>query len=102
MAEAKVDMAEIQKKMLAEIQQEFDQFPARCGLEDVEETVEMVPMSDGVKLKTYIFRQKGIACAPALLVRTCYPGNQAGDFLKARNFAAHGFFSVIQYCRGTE
>ena len=102
MAQAKVDMAEIQKKMLAEIQQEFDQFPARCGLEDVEETVEMVPMSDGVKLKTYIFRQKGIACAPALLVRTCYPGNQAGDFLKARNFAAHGFFSVIQYCRGTE
>ncbi len=102
MAREKVDMAEIQKKMLEEIQQEFDRFPAQCSLDDVEESVEMVPMSDGVRLKTYIFRQKDISCAPTLLVRTCYPNNQAGDFLKARNFAAHGFFSVIQYCRGTE
>lgn len=102
MDKAKVDMAEIQKKMLVEIQQEFDHFPAQCSLDDVEESVAMVPMSDGVRLKTYIFRQKGISCAPTLLVRTCYPNNHAGDFLKARNFAAHGFFSVIQYCRGTE
>ena len=99
MAREKVDMAEIQKKMLEEIQQEFDRFPAQCSLDDVEESVEMVPMSDGVRLKTYIFRQKDISSAPTLLVRTCYPNNQAGDFLKARNFAAHGFFSVIQYCR---
>ena len=101
MADKKDEMKKMMEKMLADLQAEFDRIPAVCGPEDITVEETMVPMSDGVGLKTYIYRQAGTESAPVLFMRSCYPHAYASDTLKAREFARRGFGCVLQYCRGT-
>lgn len=68
-------------------------------IEGVEEV--MVPMSDGVHLRTYIYVPKQGNTWPCILIRNPYPHNQ--HFLEAcyTQFVEHGYSVVIQSCRGT-
>ena len=60
------------------------------------ETMEaMIPMRDGVKLKTYICLPKGDAPFPALLARTSYGASSSGTY-----YASRGYAVLMQDCRG--
>ncbi len=69
--------------------------------EELEEL--MLPMPDGVKLRTLIYSPAGFAGkpCPAVVVRTCYPKNDAVFRATAREYSRRGFRYIIQYCRGT-
>jgi len=59
----------------------------------------MVPMRDGVVLKTILFRLPSAkGPGPVVLLRTPY--NQEGYESQARRFAAAGYYAVTQDCRG--
>jgi uncharacterized protein len=65
----------------------------------------MIPMRDGVKLATDIYRPAldGVPVAeklPILLQRTPYNKDAAGAVAQARYFAAHGYVVVLQDERG--
>ncbi|HYL93587.1 MAG TPA: CocE/NonD family hydrolase [Alphaproteobacteria bacterium] len=57
-----------------------------------------VPMRDGVKLATDIYRPKGVEKAPVILVRTPYKKDM-GE-LQAKFYARRGYIFAIQDCRG--
>lgn len=61
------------------------------------ETV-MVPLRDGVRLATDIYRDEATGGAPVVLMRTPY--NKAGGKGAAERFAAAGYIAVVQDCRG--
>ncbi len=83
------------------IESEFERIPAECDASEVLMETCMVPMSDGVRLKTYIFRVPGPDQVPVLFTRSCYPNDFEMDSYKCRAFARRGFACVYQYCRGT-
>jgi pimeloyl-ACP methyl ester carboxylesterase len=57
-----------------------------------------VPMRDGVKLVTDIYRPQGLEKAPIILVRTPYKKEMAE--LQARFYARRGYIYAVQDCRG--
>ena len=57
-----------------------------------------VPMRDGIHLSTDIYRPKGVAKAPVILVRTPYKKEM--DELQARFYARRGYVFAVQDCRG--
>ncbi|MBZ5524171.1 MAG: CocE/NonD family hydrolase [Acidobacteriia bacterium] len=57
-----------------------------------------VPMRDGVKLATDVYRPKGLEKAPVILVRTPYKKDM-GE-LQAKFYARRGYVFAIQDCRG--
>jgi len=68
---------------------------------EFEVTVEkdvMVPMRDQVKLATDIYRPKGVARAPVILVRTPYKKDMME--LQGRYFARRGYIYAVEDCRG--
>lgn len=68
---------------------------------DVEKDV-LVPMRDGVRLATDIYRPRGVAGPlPTLLIRLPYNKNTyGGATTPARFFAGHGYAVVVQDVRG--
>lgn len=86
-----------------QIKKEFEQCPvsACCDLRVPEEI--MMSLDGGIALRTIIYRpavdeQKQI---PAVLMRTCYPGNDDEYRALAEEYAKRGMAFVYQYCRGT-
>jgi putative CocE/NonD family hydrolase len=74
---------------------------ALIGTAWAEEGVETVavPMRDGVRLATDIYRSGTAPKGPVVLMRTPY--NKAGQKGIGRRWAAEGFTFVVQDCRGT-
>ncbi|HEY5757143.1 MAG TPA: CocE/NonD family hydrolase [Steroidobacter sp.] len=62
--------------------------------------VEMIPMRDGVKLKTLIFLPKGAKAAPMLLQRTPYNASRYEAHAQADSLMREGFIRVYQDIRG--
>lgn len=62
---------------------------------------QMLPMRDGVKLRTVIYRPAGLDRCPALFRRTCYPADKELIRVDAENCALRGYAFVYQFCRGT-
>ena len=58
-----------------------------------------VPMRDGIKLATDIYRDDAVSKAPVVLMRTPYDRTKAKG--TAEKFAKAGYVAVIQDCRGT-
>lgn len=73
-------------------------FTTASAQTEVTVTQVMVPMRDGVKLATDIYRDSAIEKAPVVLMRTPY--NKAGGRSSAERFAAAGYIAVVQDCRG--
>lgn len=101
MSKPKFDFVKMMELTRQQILDEFAQIPAIFALEDIITEECMVPMSDGVGLKTYIIKEKSISHGPVLFTRSCYPHNLEMDTLKNKEFARRGFICVYQYCRGT-
>jgi hypothetical protein len=57
-----------------------------------------VPMRDGIKLATDIYRPRGLEKAPVILVRTPY--KKEVSELQARFYSRRGYVFAIQDCRG--
>lgn len=58
-----------------------------------------VPMRDGVKLATDVYRDEAVTKAPVILMRTPYDRTKAKG--TAEKFAKAGYVAVMQDCRGT-
>ena len=61
-------------------------------------TTTMIPMRDGIKLSTDIYRDPANARAPVVLMRTPYNKDRAKA--AAQKFASAGFVAAVQDCRG--
>jgi putative CocE/NonD family hydrolase len=57
-----------------------------------------VPVRDGLKLSTDVYRPKGVAKAPVILIRTPYKKEM--NELQGRYYARRGYVTAIQDCRG--
>jgi len=68
-----------------------------------EYTVEdlMLPMRDGKRMKTVIYKPAGMETYPVLFRRTCYPSDERLMKVDAQNCALRGYAFVYQFCRGT-
>jgi putative CocE/NonD family hydrolase len=78
-------------------------YPRPKGMHEVEvERSTMIPMRDGVRLATDIYRPKGVAGAlPTILIRLPYDkSTYRGATIPAQFFAAHGYAVVVQDVRG--
>ncbi len=76
-------------------------FIALCASATAEVRVETisVPMRDGIKLATDIYRDDAVSKAPVVLMRTPYDRTKAKG--TAEKFAKAGYIAVMQDCRGT-
>ncbi len=101
MAKEKLDFKKMGEIMLKRMSDEFNQIPAKYNIDDIQTEEMMLPMSDGIRLKTYIVKPKQLTDGPVLFTRSCYPHNFETDMFKNREFSRRGFICVMQYCRGT-
>jgi putative hydrolase, CocE/NonD family len=86
---------------LERIKREFSRCPVLpfCNIKEPEEI--MLPMADGVSLRTVVYRPETEGSIPAIMVRTCYPKNDYIYRATAREYVKRGFAYIYQYCRGT-
>ena len=61
----------------------------------------MLPMQDGVRLYTEIFKPEGLAQFPVLIQRSCYPNQQPLYEINGAELTRRGYGYVVQTCRGT-
>lgn len=61
----------------------------------------MLPMRDGTRMRTVIYKPVGLEKYPVLLRRTCYPHDEGRLKADAENCALRGYAFVYQFCRGT-
>ncbi len=73
--------------------------PAECGAAERKEI--MVPMRDGVLLRTLIYTPDTEGPWPVLFSRSPYLKNQEIYDYQGRIFSERGYAFVLQYCRGT-
>ena len=91
-------MLEMAKKQLLK---QFDEcsIPVVCAVGQSGET--MVPMDDGVRLRTIYWKPKEKSSFPVILLRSCYPNQEPIMIVKAEEVCKRGFGVVLQWCRGT-
>lgn len=68
-----------------------------CG--DVQVETYNIPMRDGIRLATDVYRDEAVTRAPVILMRTPY--DRTPQKSNAERYAAAGYVVVIQDCRGT-
>lgn len=61
----------------------------------------MLPMSDGVRLYTEIYKPEGLECFPVLVQRSCYPNQELLYTTNGEELTRRGYGYVVQICRGT-
>jgi putative CocE/NonD family hydrolase len=61
----------------------------------------MLPMDDGVELRTVIFRPDAGGAVPTVVSRTCYPEFDGVQRIRGEEYSKRGVAYVYQYCRGT-
>ena len=68
---------------------------AECSVPVTDEVGEsgefMMPMDDGVKLRTMYWKPKGKTLYPVILLRSCYPGQEKPLVVKAEEMCRRGF-----------
>ena len=71
-----------------------------CGsvaIADIQSEALMVPLRDGVRLASEIYRDEAATTAPVVLMRMPYNKDRAKE--AAEQFAAAGYVAVVQDCR---
>lgn len=88
--------------MLCEqVKKQFAKSGCREVCTEYEHETLMVPMSDGARLKTFVYRPKsGQEKLPVILQRTCYPNQERVYHIYGEEFAKRGYAFVLQYSRG--
>ncbi|HVT35729.1 MAG TPA: CocE/NonD family hydrolase [Nevskiaceae bacterium] len=77
-----------------------DDFKARILNPGYVERIEMIPMRDGVKLKTYIYIPAGAKGAAILLMRTPYNASTLKAKIAGDRYLEAGYIRVMQDVRG--
>ncbi len=86
---------------LEKYREEFSQIPAQFDESQIDCEELMVPVRDGAKMKTHIYKPHGIKILPVLFQRSCYPNDQVFYDTYGKEFARRGYGYVVQYSRGT-
>jgi len=66
-----------------------------CKMQEI-----MLPMRDGIKLRTLIFLPEGNNLWPVSLTRNCYPNYEDIERFTGEEYAKRGIGYVVQFCRG--
>ena len=61
----------------------------------------MVPLSDGARMRTVVYRPEGVDRLPVLFMRTPYVDMEARARASALRAVERGYAYVFQFCRGT-
>ncbi|WP_342757854.1 CocE/NonD family hydrolase [Kineothrix sedimenti] len=78
----------------------YTQLDAPCThkIGDVREI--LLPMRDGVCLKTDVHFPKDVKSAPVILMRCCYTDMERELQVHAQEYCKRGYIFVVQWCRG--
>lgn len=60
----------------------------------------MLPMKDGIKLKTNIHFPQNVGSAPVILMRCCYVDMVRELNVHAQEYCKRGYIFIVQWCRG--
>ena len=96
----KADMQALMEAFLRHTREEYEALDPPSTDAQAPQTL-MLPMGDGVKLRTVIRKPAGEGPFPAILLRSCYPQSEAMLAVDAEAYARRGFAFVYQFCRGT-
>jgi len=90
------------EQMIAFIRKQYEEAPYPVEYDEVECFEEMLPVRDGVRLRTVFYFPKtdGKKSFPTIVQRTCYPDMERMIRINAEELAKRGFGFVYQYCRG--
>ncbi len=61
----------------------------------------LLPMRDGKRMRTVLYKPAGLDTFPVILRRTCYPQDEPLIAIDAENFSRRGYCFIYQFCRGT-
>ncbi len=92
------------KELLENTQREYDALDMPIVCQDTYCEEKMLPMPDGVRLKTYIYRPSNWRETEeysVILQRSPYFHAMASYDIHGRNLAQRGFIYILQFCRGT-
>ena len=94
-------MEDFMKMRIKQLERDYETcgFPKTVSEYTVEE--QMLPMRDGMRMKTVIYKPAGLERYPVLLRRTCYPSDEGLIQVDAKNCALRGYAFIYQFCRGT-
>lgn len=98
------EQKESYKRMEQWVRGQFKEVSIQITREVAEPEERMLPMRDGICLKTVIWlpehgdREEAF---PTILVRSCYPQQEPILRIRAEEYAKRGFGFVYQWCRGT-
>ena len=83
------------------IQKAFAKSKQEPALTQIETNEMMLPMRDGVRLRTIVVKPESCGSIPFVLTRSCYPHLELLHIETARQYAMRGIGFVVQFCRGT-
>lgn len=91
------------EKRVEEIRDIFNRSPYPVQYRQVTQEEQMLPVAPGIRLRTLIIKPVagGKSAFPCVVLRSCYPHEEAVYVETARQYARRGFAYVIQFCRGT-
>lgn len=95
------EMEEMMRQAQESYRQEYASMPYDGPVYGCRREELMLPMQDGVRLYTEIFKPKGLAQFPVLIQRSCYPNQQPLYEINGAELTRRGYGYVIQTCRGT-
>jgi putative CocE/NonD family hydrolase len=96
------DTNEMIEKFVEHVRKQFNDSSYPVEYEDFECYEEMLPLRDGVRLRTiyYFPKTDQRESFPTIVQRSCYPDMDRMMRVNAEELAKRGFGFVYQYCRG--
>lgn len=88
-------------KVLADMKQDYARLETAPTHTVCQSETIMLPMPDGCRLYTVVHRPTGPGPFPTILMRSCYPDQEAMLRLNGEEYSRRGFAFVYQMCRGT-
>lgn len=95
------EMEERARQEAEGIRAEFDACPVEGIVHPYTVEEHFLPMADGVRLYTVVYKPAGLESFPVLMQRSCYPAQMETYRVYGEEFAKRGYGYVLQVCRGT-
>lgn len=99
--EKRRQMEQRMQEAVKNVQAQFDACPFTGPVHEHTAEEIWLPMSDGVRLHTLVYKPQGEARFPVLLQRSCYPDQLEMYRVYGRELTRRGYGYVVQICRGT-
>jgi putative CocE/NonD family hydrolase len=93
---------ELFEQFVTYLKKQYEDSPYPIEYDEVESYEEMLPLRDGVRLRTIFYFPKtdNKQSFPTIVQRSCYPDMDKMIRINAEELAKRGFGFVYQYCRG--